>query len=84
MQTPQEQWVGERVLDGVREIFCGLHGHDHLLQFEQGRLFLRCLSCGHQSRGWELNETPPTITAHRDNRRLAIARPQLIGVRPAA
>ena len=61
--TPQAQWVGERVLDRVQEIFCGLHGHEHLLQFQQDRLFLRCLSCGHESSGWELNETPPTVTA---------------------
>ena len=26
---------------------CGLHGHDPMLQFEQGRMFLRCTSCGY-------------------------------------
>jgi len=60
--TPQAQWVGERVLGRVREIFCGLHGHEDLLQFEHDRMFLRCLSCGHESSGWELDETPPTVT----------------------
>ena len=31
-QTPQAEGFGERVLDRVREAFCGLHGHDNLLQ----------------------------------------------------
>ena len=60
--TPQAQWTGEGVLDRVRKIFCGLHGHADLLQFQRDRMFLRCLSCGHESSGWELNETPPTVT----------------------
>ena len=62
--TPHTQQVGERVLDRVREIFCGIHGHEHLLQFQPDRMYLRCLSCGHESSGWELNETRPIVTAH--------------------
>ena len=44
------------MLDRVREAFCGLHGHDSMLQFEEDRMFLKCASCGHESPGWELNE----------------------------
>ena len=39
---------------------------------------LRCVSCGHESPGWALNEVPPTVTVRGDARRLAIARPQLV------
>jgi hypothetical protein len=60
--TPHTQQVG--VLDRVREIFCGIHGHEHLLQFQPDRMYLRCLSCGHESSGWELNEARPIVTAH--------------------
>ena len=62
-QTPQVDGFGERVLDRVREAFCGLHGHDSLLQFQQDRLFLKCVSCGHESPGWDLNEPRPTVVA---------------------
>jgi hypothetical protein len=77
-QAPQADGFGERVFDRVREAFCGLHGHDSLLQFKHDRMFLKCVSCGHESPGWELNQTPPTIVAHADPRRLSLARPQLV------
>jgi hypothetical protein len=76
--------LGGRVIDRLRQMFCGLHGHDTLLQFEQDRMFLRCVSCGHQTPGWELNEAPPTLTIHGDARRHVMARPQLISERRIA
>jgi hypothetical protein len=45
-----------RVVDRVRQMVCGLHGHDSLLQFERDRMYLRCVSCGHETPGWELKE----------------------------
>jgi hypothetical protein len=75
---------GVRVMDRIRQAFCGLHGHDTMLQFEQERMFLRCVSCGHESAGWELNEVPPTVTVRGDARRHAVARPQLVSARRIA
>jgi hypothetical protein len=74
------------VFDRVRQAVCGLHGHDSLLQFEQDRMYLKCVSCGHQSPGWELAETPPpTLMSVREEvRRPALARPQLVSVRRIA
>ena len=43
-----------RGLDLVRQVVCGLHGHDSLLHFETGRLSMRCTTCGYQSPGWDL------------------------------
>ena len=37
----------------MRQFFCGLHGHDSLLHFEEGRISLLCASCGHETPGWE-------------------------------
>src|SRR4051812_27965144 len=79
-----EDGFGTTVFDRVRQVVCAIHGHDHLLQFEQDRMFLRCASCGHESPGWELSETPPTVTIRGDARRHAIARPQLVGARRIA
>jgi len=76
--------LGGRMIDRLRQMFCGLHGHDTLLQFEQDRMFLRCVSCGHQTPGWELNETPPTVTLRGDARHHRLARPHLISARRIA
>ena len=72
------------VLDRVRQMFCGLHGHDTLLHFEQDRMSLRCVSCGHETPGWELTEARPTVTVRGDVRRTTIARPQLVSARRIA
>ena len=71
--------IGTVVAARVRQMFCGLHGHDNLLQFERDRMFLRCVSCGHESPGWEMTETPPTVTEVGDASRHAIVRPPLVG-----
>src|SRR5260221_11345338 len=71
------------VMDRVRQMFCGLHGHDTLLHFEHERMSLRCASCGHETPGWELNETPPTVTIRGDARRHML-RPELISARRTA
>ena len=43
----------------VRQLLCGLHGHDPLLHFEHDRISLMCTSCGHETPGWELRGVPP-------------------------
>ena len=78
------QVEGVGVLDRVRQMFCGLHGHDNLLQFEQDRMFLRCVSCGRETPGWSLDEAPPIVTARGEPRRHAIIRPQLVRARKIA
>jgi len=55
--------LGSRVIERVRQVLCGLHGHDTLLQFGEDRMFLRCVSCGHETPGWDLDEAPPTPAA---------------------
>ena len=42
--------VGEQ----VRPFICGLHGHDSLLHFGDGRVSLLCSSCGHETPGWDV------------------------------
>jgi hypothetical protein len=46
----------------LRQFACSLHGHDAVLNFEPGRLSLRCVSCGYQTPGWTLRgETVPRV-----------------------
>ena len=39
----------------LRQFICGLHGHDALLHFGQGRMSLQCTSCGYETPGWDVN-----------------------------
>jgi hypothetical protein len=70
----------------VRQTFCGLHGHDSLLQFGQDRMYLKCVSCGHESPGWEITETPPVaaVSMREEVRPARLVRPQLVSVRRIA
>jgi hypothetical protein len=52
--TQLEPGLFGRAAAQVRQFLCGLHGHDALLHFEQGRLSLQCTSCGHETPGWDL------------------------------
>jgi hypothetical protein len=54
------------MLDGlsgkVHTFFCGLGGHDLLLNLEPTRLSLKCSSCPYETPGWlvkEAAEKPP-------------------------
>lgn len=38
----------------LRRTRCGLGGHAMMLQFEPGRLSLRCQSCGEETPGWAI------------------------------
>ena len=42
----------------VREVLCGLRGHDMVLHFEPQRLSLRCLGCGVHTQGWTIDVKP--------------------------
>lgn len=52
--TTSDAGLLTRIGDHLWQLVCGLHGHDELLHFEQGRISLQCVSCGHQSPGWEV------------------------------
>ena len=84
VDAPRQEGFGGRVLQRVREAFCGLHGHDSLLQFHPDRLFLKCVSCGHESPGWKLYEMPPGVAAHAHVGRRTESRTQLVSDRRIA
>jgi hypothetical protein len=52
-----------RMVEHVRQFLCGLHGHDALLHFGQGRLSLQCTSCGYETPGWDVKGTPARTIA---------------------
>ena len=46
----------------MRQLVCGLHGHDNLMEFGRGRLSLKCVSCGHETPGWDIRPGATTST----------------------
>ena len=57
--------VPSRLSDGLMHlvgnmgrVLCGVRGHDSLLHFERNRMMLRCMSCGHDTPGWEISGRP--------------------------
>jgi hypothetical protein len=57
----------------IRRFVCGMHGHDSLMHFQRGRLSLKCMSCGHESPGWDLRKSEaadaPSIAQAPERRR---------------
>ena len=45
-----------RPMDRLRQMRCGLHGHEMLLHFEHTRVSLRCFVCGAETPGWTIDE----------------------------
>ena len=77
-----EDGVGASVMTWMRQAICGLHGHDSLLHFEHDRMSLRCVSCGHESPGWELSDRPDhpkdhTVVASEESVRPGAAGPDV-------
>ncbi len=79
-----EEGFSGRVMDWLRQTMCGLHGHDTLLQFEQERMFLRCVSCGHETHGWEIETARPAVRLRVEAPRKALAARQLVSERKIA
>lgn len=62
--------VFARAASQVRQFICGLHGHDALLHFEEGRMSLQCTSCGYETPGWDLKGVPAGSEAMDRQRRV--------------
>lgn len=58
-----------RLVDSVRQMLCGLRGHDSVLHFEEKRVLLRCTSCGYDSPGWDISHTRPRVVFEGDAER---------------
>jgi hypothetical protein len=83
-QIQESEGFSSRVMDRVRQVFCGLHGHDNMLQFEHEHMFLRCTSCGRQTPGWRLDDIPSARTVRKGAASPTLVRPQLDSVRRVA
>jgi hypothetical protein len=69
IDSAEDNGVMSRVGEQLRRFICGLHGHDSLLHFGDGRVSLLCSSCGHETPGWDVKGTPARCEAVRPERR---------------
>jgi hypothetical protein len=53
-----------RVLVHVQQAICAMAGHDYLLRFTSGRIFLQCADCGRESPGWQIDAKIGHAIAH--------------------
>jgi hypothetical protein len=81
MMTPTEEGAFRSFLNmtlaRAQRIVSGWRGHDSVLQFDQSHVFLECMSCGHQSPGWQLERASAyvrVIPVRRTPGRMAVAR----------
>jgi hypothetical protein len=49
-----------KALHRVKQIVCGLRGHDYSVEKHRRRMALHCRICGHATAGWDLGVPPPT------------------------
>ena len=66
----EDNGMMSRVGEQVRRFICGLHGHDSLLHFSDGRVSLLCSSCGHETPGWDVKANPARRETVRPDRRV--------------
>jgi len=45
----------------LSQYLCGVRGHDSVLKFQDGRVFLHCTSCGYDSPGWDSAGMKPPV-----------------------
>ena len=79
-----ESTMAVTLLDHVQHWLCGLQGHDSLMQFERNRVFLKCMSCGHESAGWTVTTARPTLRFSDEPRRTVLPPAQLARARRVA
>jgi hypothetical protein len=72
-----------RLIDSIRQAFCGLRGHDSVLHFEENRVLLRCTSCNYDSPGWDVGRTRPRLLVEGDAQR-HLLRPEALRLRRTA
>ena len=52
------------LMESLRRFICAIRGHDDYLQFEKNRVYLQCISCGHESPGWTVDARRPVLKFH--------------------
>lgn len=50
----------------LRQMLCGLTGHDRIRHFERTKLSLKCINCGHETPGLTVGEREHELKRRRE------------------
>ena len=39
-------------MEALKQFYCAFRGHEEYMHFDKNRMYLQCVSCGHESPGW--------------------------------
>lgn len=48
-------------MEYLRRLFCAFRGHEEYLHFENSRMYMQCIGCGHESPGWTVDTRRPVL-----------------------
>lgn len=48
-------------MGSLKRFICALRGHENYRHFEKNRVYLQCVSCGHESAGWTIDTRNPVL-----------------------
>lgn len=54
-------YLAGQLMGSVYRLICALRGHEDYLHFEKNRVYLQCVSCGHESPGWTIDARRPVL-----------------------
>jgi hypothetical protein len=63
-------------MSSLRQLLCAVRGHEEYLHFQNDRLYLQCVACGHESPGWTTGRRK--YSASSVSRREKSARPEAV------
>ena len=49
------------LMESLIRLICAIRGHEDFLQFDKNRVYLQCISCGHESPGWTVDARRPVL-----------------------
>ena len=62
------------VLVHVQQAICAMVGHDYLLRWNRGRVFLQCVDCGYEPPGWRIDAKIVHSIGHDEDSKVVHAR----------
>jgi hypothetical protein len=59
LREPAIAWFASYMTDYLmgffKRLLCAWRGHEDYLHFEKNRVYLECVTCGHESPGWTID-----------------------------
>ena len=54
-------YLAGHFMESLRRLICAIRGHEDFMQVDKNRIYLLCISCGHESPGWIVDSRRPVL-----------------------